>query len=288
MVFPKALLPGHRRLGFLTFSRAPLSPGGRSRRACFALFFLASFVAIPQALAAGGGKAAGAAKFVGLAELPGAAAAGAATPAVGEAEPILGDSLVADAAKPSVPIYDSPGAAKVSRNMQNPTREGVLLIFGVIEQQGSWLKVRLPMRPNGSTGWVRTSDVKIRTISSRIFVDLSDFRLKAYRGTELLLDVPVGVGKPQSPTPLGTAYVDISVPLKPTTGPYGAYMLSVAAYSEVLTNFGGGVGQIAIHGTANLPSVGVRSSNGCLRLSNQDVLKLKDIAPTGTPVEIRA
>jgi lipoprotein-anchoring transpeptidase ErfK/SrfK len=65
-------------------------------------------------------------------------------------------------------------------------------------------------------------------------------------------------------------------------------MLSIAAYSEVLTNFGGGVGQIAIHGTNARGSVGKEASNGCIRLYNEDIVRLRDLAPTGTPVEIVA
>ena len=224
------------------------------------------------------GRAANAAKFVGLAELPVAGALGAAPT----------DSLVADAAISSVPIFDAPDAATPARSMKNPTREGVLLIFGVLEEQGDWLRVMLPMRPNGSVGWVKASDVRVRKVSNRIEVDRSDRKLRAFQGDEMLLEVPVAVGKSVSPTPIARAYVDISVPFKNTGGAYGAHMLSVAAYSEVLTNFGGGVGQIAIHGTNARGSVGKESSNGCIRLYNEDILRLRDLAPAGTPVEIVA
>jgi L,D-transpeptidase-like protein len=226
----------------------------------------------------GNGRAANAAKFVGQAELPVADALDAAPT----------DTLVADAAIASVPIFESPDAAEPVRSMKNPTREGVLLIFGVIEEQKDWLKVMLPMRPNGTTGWVRASDVRVRKVSNRIEIDRSDRKLRAFKGGEMLLEVPIAVGKSVSPTPLAKAYVDISVPFKNTGGAYGAHMLSVAAYSEVLTNFGGGVGQIAIHGTNARGSVGKEASNGCIRLYNEDILRLKDLAPTGTPVDIVA
>lgn len=262
----------------------------RLRFAALSVILLAGLVGAPSsgAWAAEKGSASGAGKFLGYAVPASPTGAGVPPPPASAAVGVLGESLAADAIKPSVPIYAAPGGGKVLRSLANPTREGVKLIFGALEQNGEWLKVILPVRPNGSTGWVRTSDVKVRTVASHIVVDLSDFRLRLFKGQELQMEVPVGVGKANSPTPLGRFYVDISVPLQPTTGAYGAYMLSVAGFSEVLTNFGGGVGQIAIHGTVNLPSVGVNSSNGCLRLTNENILKLKDLAPAGTPVLIQA
>lgn len=237
------------------------------------------FFGVPAAGAvSASGRAANAAKFVGLAELPVADALDA----------VPTDSLVADAAIASVPIFDAPDGATPVRSMKNPTREGVLLIFGVLEEQGDWLKVMLPMRPNGSTGWVKASDVRIRKVSNRIEIDRSDRKLRAFRGDEMLLEVPVAVGKSVSPTPIAKAYVDISMPFKNTGGAYGAHMLSIAAYSEVLTNFGGGVGQIAIHGTNARASVGKEASNGCIRLYNEDIVRLRDLAPAGTPVDIVA
>jgi lipoprotein-anchoring transpeptidase ErfK/SrfK len=199
-----------------------------------------------------------------------------------------GDSLVADAAVREVPIFEAPDAPVAKRVLKNPTFEAVPLVLSVTEQKGDWLHVRIPERPNGSTAWVRTSDVRLRTVPNRILVELSRHRLSVWRGDQMLMDAPVGVGTSRTPTPLGSFYVDVAVPFKNTGGPYGAYMLSVAGFSNVHLTFAGGRGQIAIHGTNNLGSVGKDSSNGCLRLTNNVVLRVKDLAPTGTPVEIVA
>lgn len=228
--------------------------------------------------AAPAGLASAAGRFVSPADTPAAVALGAGPH----------DSLVADSVVPEVAVYESQFDQEPAHTMSNPTHEGVLLLFAVLAQEGNWLEVRLPKRPNGSTGWIKTSDVRIRKVPNRILIDRSDRTLQALRGDEVLLEMPVGVGLESTPTPLGEFYVDISVPFQNTGGPYGAYMLSVAGYSEVLTNFGGGNGQIAIHGTNNRGSVGIQSSNGCLRLHNETILELKELAPTGTPVEIVA
>jgi lipoprotein-anchoring transpeptidase ErfK/SrfK len=214
--------------------------------------------------------------------------AGPVAPALAKVKLGKGDSLAADAKGSEVPIFESPNAPMAIKALKNPTFEGVPLVFGVKEQKGDWLQVMIPERPNGSTAWVRTSDVQVRTVPNRILIELSKHRLSVWRGDQMLMESSVGVGTPRTPTPLGSFYVDVSVPFQNTGGPYGAYMLSVAGFSNVHITFAGGRGQIAIHGTNNLGSVGKDSSNGCLRLSNDVVLRVKDLAPTGTPVDIVA
>jgi lipoprotein-anchoring transpeptidase ErfK/SrfK len=191
-------------------------------------------------------------------------------------------SLVAHAGPAKVPIYESPGAAKASKTLRNPTMEGMPLIFAVRERQDDWIKVQLPVRPNEATGWVKASDVNIKSVSTHIVVEVEKRKLSAFRGSELLMEAPVGVGTSRTPTPIGTFYVDFSVK-NPGPG-YGRHMLSVAGFSNVLKNFGGGVGQIAIHGTSKLDSVGAFSSNGCLRMTNDDVVRLAEFVPAGSPV----
>jgi lipoprotein-anchoring transpeptidase ErfK/SrfK len=195
-----------------------------------------------------------------------------------------GRSLVADAAVPSLPIFDSPQAASPIRTLANPTIEGVPLVFLVKQNRGEWLKVQLPARPNESTGWVRAAEVSLRSVSNHIIVEVGKRKLSVFAGSQLLMEAPVGVGKAHTPTPPGSFYVDISV--KDPGGAYGRHMLSVAGFSNVLKSFGRGVGQLAIHGTNNPPSVGQFSSNGCMRLHNEDVVRLAGLAPTGTPVFI--
>lgn len=193
-----------------------------------------------------------------------------------------GNSTVAEAAYAKLAVHSSAGGA-VKQTLNSPTREGFRLVLGVIERKGEWLRVRLPVRPNGSTGWVKESDVVTRSVPNHIVVEIQKRKLSVFKGSELLWDAPVGVGTPRTPTPPGNFYVDVSVK-NPGLG-MGAHMLSISGFSDVLTNFGGGIGQLAIHGSSPA-SVGQFSSNGCLRLTNDTVLKLARIAPTGTPVFI--
>ncbi len=192
-----------------------------------------------------------------------------------------GPSQAAEAIVPRVGLYDAPDG-NVLQTLNNPTIERVPLMMSVLERSGQWLKVQVPVRPNETTGWIKESNVELSTVENHIVVEVSNRRLSAFSGSELLMQVPVGVGKARTPTPTGRFYVDIAV--KNPGGAYGAFMLSVAGFSNVLRSFGNGVGQVAIHGTNNPGSVGQFSSNGCMRLNNAAVIELAGIAPPGTPV----
>ena len=192
-----------------------------------------------------------------------------------------GASQAAFGAVGVIPVFGSPGGAQ-TKTVKNPTVEGMQVVFGVKENRGEWLKVQLPSRPNGATGWVRKEHVLIKTVPNHIVVEVAKRKLSAFKGDKLLMEVPVGVGTAKTPTPIGNFYVDFSI--RNPGSPYGAHMLSVAGFSNVLRNFGGGVGQIAIHGWGDDGSIGAFSSNGCLRLSNKDVVKLAGMAAPGTPV----
>jgi lipoprotein-anchoring transpeptidase ErfK/SrfK len=69
-------------------------------------------------------------------------------------------------------------------------------------------------------------------------------------------------------------------------GAYGPYAFGLSAHSNVLYSFGGGPGQIGLHGTNNPASLGTNASHGCIRISNAGITKLARLLPLGTPVTI--
>lgn len=159
----------------------------------------------------------------------------------------------------------------------------------VLEHKGEWLHVRVNSRPNGKTAWIQRNEVALRRVPNRIVIDVGDRTLTVLHGNDVLAQHPVGVGTARTPTPLGEFYVDATVDLsKKPNGPYGAGQLSVSGFSEVLKSFGGGIGQIAIHGTNSPGSVGGNVSNGCIRMLNAAFKEVAALAPNGTPVSIRA
>lgn len=196
--------------------------------------------------------------------------------------------LVAHATGASVDLHDAPGpAGGETDTLTNPTWEGLPLLFRVLEERGPWLHVQVSRRPNESTAWIRRSQVEVSTVPNRIEIELSTRMVRVFHGDELLWESISVIGTDRTPTPLGTFFVDGWVPLEPG-GAYGAGQLSVAGFSDVLHSFGGGVGQIAIHGTNRPDLMGSAASNGCIRLVDEKLLELIEFAPLGTPVVIRA
>ncbi len=164
------------------------------------------------------------------------------------------------------------------------------LAFVVEDERDGWVEVQLPIRPNGSTGWIEADGLQESTTDLHIEVSLSWYRLKLFDGDELVLDVPVAVGAEETPTPTGTFFTTTLMQGYAQPSPYGVAAIGLSGFSEVLETFGGGPPQIAIHGTYQDELIGSRVSNGCIRLSNADVTALVAALPQhlGVPVTIAA
>jgi lipoprotein-anchoring transpeptidase ErfK/SrfK len=162
------------------------------------------------------------------------------------------------------------------------------LAFVVQAEQDGWVQVQVPVRPNGTTGWVKADGLQEATTDLRIEVSLSWYRLKMFDGDELLLDVPVAIGADESPTPPGTFFTTTLMQGYAQPSAYGIAAIGLSGFSEVLESFGGGPPQIAIHGTYDDAAIGTRVSNGCIRMSNADIQSLVDQLPQhlGVPVVI--
>jgi lipoprotein-anchoring transpeptidase ErfK/SrfK len=97
----------------------------------------------------------------------------------------------------------------------------------------------------------------------------------------------VAIGSPQYPTPTGLFYITDPIDLhdQPNLG-YGVFAIGLSGHSDVLSEFGGGDGQIGIHGTNNPGDIGRDVSHGCVRLTNDAIERLSQL-PLGTPVWIQ-
>jgi lipoprotein-anchoring transpeptidase ErfK/SrfK len=152
--------------------------------------------------------------------------------------------------------------------------------------QGRWYRVRLAKWPNGTTGWIRSKDVKTTRLHARILIDVSQHRLYFYKAGRLVLKSAAAIGKPSTPTPLGAFFVTQRFVVSPTTGPFGPRAIGISAFSNVLRTWTDG-GPIGIHGTNEPFSIGNPVSHGCVRLPNNRILRLFARTPLGTPVLIR-
>jgi len=168
----------------------------------------------------------------------------------------------------------------------NPTYFKGPLTFLVTQNEGEWLKVLLPARPNRSEGWVRSADVTTTVVQHRIELDLSDFHLVAYNGNDVIADTKVVIGTAGTPTPVGRFFVNDKVQQSYGGGSYGPWVLSTNGYSDALDLFDNGLPVIGFHGTNQPGLIGTRASNGCVRMPNDVVSKLAAELPLGTPITI--
>ena len=195
-------------------------------------------------------------------------------------------NVVAQAAVSSLKVHEEPGSSEVTHTLTNPTENGGPLVFLVHDLRDTWLHVDLPVRPNGTTGWIRASDVSLSTNTYRIEVSRGERELRLYQRDELIRESPVAIGSTDTPTPGGVFYIkELLQPPNPNTV-YGPYAFGLSGFSNVLENFAGGEGVIGIHGTNDPDAIGNEVSKGCIRLPNDEITELAGILPLGTPVAI--
>ena len=150
-----------------------------------------------------------------------------------------------------------------------------------------WLRVMLPGRPNGMKGWIEQRGTVLTRTSWHLVIRTSTRRVLVYRHGRLVRSFAAIVGKPSTPTPLGEFFVEESVRMLPGSAG-GPFALALSARSDVLQEFEGGPGQIAIHGVANLGGTpGTAVSHGCVRLADRSIRWLSARIAPGVPVAIR-
>ena len=188
-------------------------------------------------------------------------------------------------------VFDQPGGS-VRTTLPAHTVNGAPETLLVREERrvgdAVWYRVLLPVKPNGTTGWVRATDVQISGLRYRLVVHLSAFTLDLVEGDHLVQTFPIGVGTDETPTPDGTYSITELLEPPDQNTIYGHYVFALSGFSEVLKDWPGG-GVLGIHGT-NDPdgSIGRKASHGCLRLRNEDIERLAGLLPLGTPVEVQA
>ncbi len=190
-----------------------------------------------------------------------------------------------------IPARTRPSAsAKIITRLEPLTPEQtqnlVPVLDGQTNKQGEyWVRVRLPILPNGSTGWIPGGALgAYNRIWTHLVIDRRLFTATLYRRGRAVFRTRVGVGKPYWPTPAGKFYVREKI-----TGfsdqVYGPLAFGTNARSAVLTDWPGG-GFIGIHGTNQPEILPGQVSHGCVRMPNGAVLRLARLMPLGTPVTI--
>ena len=168
----------------------------------------------------------------------------------------------------------------------NPSGWGDRLTFTVTENHGEWLKVMLPVRPNGTEGWIRMTDVTLSHTRFHVHIAVNARTLTVSDGDTEILSTAVVVGRDGTATPRGRFFVTDAVE-KHSGSSYGPWILPLSGFSQALEEFAGGAPVIAIHGTNHPELAGTASSNGCIRVpSDATITRMRDQLPQGTPVDI--
>jgi hypothetical protein len=181
--------------------------------------------------------------------------------------------------------------ARVVARLATTTPEGTANIVLALETAEDasgrlWVRVRLPVLPSNTTGWVRRSALGGYTVvRTHLVVDVEALTATLYRDDKPIFRAPVGVGAPAWPTPKGRFYVRNR--LESFDSPfYGPLAFGTSARSPILTDWPAG-GFVGIHGTNRPELLPGRVSHGCIRLENSDILRLGKLMPVGTELTIR-
>jgi hypothetical protein len=196
--------------------------------------------------------------------------------------PVLRSSLVR-----ARPNESARAVARLTEQTPEKTRNIVLVLGRRTDGAGRiWLRVSVPGPPGRTDGWVLRSQLGgYGLVRTHLVVELRRFRATLLRDGRRVFQAPIGIGKRRWPTPTGRYYIRNK--LTTFKSPfYGPLAFGVSARSPTLTDWPGG-GFVGIHGTNAPQLLPGAVSHGCIRMRNEDILRLGRLMPVGTPVTIR-
>jgi lipoprotein-anchoring transpeptidase ErfK/SrfK len=186
--------------------------------------------------------------------------------------------------------YSVPGLLATGSDPSSipPTWYGRPSVLPVIAAKPGWVEVRLAQRPNESTAWLASSEVRLGSTPYRIVINVGTMHLSLYDHGKQVLSAPAGVGTADDPTPAGQFFVAFDEP--PLSPGYGAFVMVTSAHSPSISDWeDSGDAVIGIHGPLGedgaIGTTGARVSHGCVRLHDTALRQLAAV-PAGTPVDI--
>jgi hypothetical protein len=171
------------------------------------------------------------------------------------------------------------------------TADGFSSIYLVLRahwkgRRPEWVKVRIPGRPNGQTGWVERSALgPFHLTHLLLVVNREQLRMYFYSRGHKIWSAPVGVGKRSTPTPAGHFWIDERFMIKDPSSGYYPYAFGTTDYSTLTDWPGGGV--VGIHGPYyDAQGIPGYISHGCIRLDVADDFWLAGHLKLGTPLRV--
>lgn len=150
-----------------------------------------------------------------------------------------------------------------------------------------WVKIRIPGRPNGRTGWVQRGALgRFHVTHDAVVVNRKQERLFYYSNGQIIWSAPVGIGAPSMPTPSGHFWIRERFVITDPSNGYYPFAFGTADYSTLTDWPGGGV--VGIHGPFGAPASAIpgRISHGCIRLRIHDDFWLGHHLKLGTPLRV--
>jgi hypothetical protein len=187
----------------------------------------------------------------------------------------------------STPRADAAPVGRLETETPEGTANIVLAVGHTDDRSGRvWVRVRLPVLPNNTIGWVPRQKLGGYTeVDTHLVVDLEHLTATLLKNGRQIFRAGVGIGQPRWPTPRGHFYVRNKLSGFQNAF-YGPVAFGTSARSAVLTDWPAG-GFVGIHGTNQPDILPGRVSHGCIRLRNADILALARLMPVGTPITIR-
>ena len=184
----------------------------------------------------------------------------------------------------------STSARKVAKlTLRTPeATDDLVMVLDRTEARGrEWLRVRLPVRPNGTTGWVPASVLgELQPVKTWLKISTKTFKATLVKDGKVVFRAPIGVGQSQWPTPRGQFYIRAKLKGYGSAGSfYGPLAFITSATSNQLTDWPGG-GLVGVHGTSQPGLIPGKISHGCVRMRNADILKLEKLMKVGTPLTV--
>ncbi|MGL6283728.1 MAG: L,D-transpeptidase [Microcoleaceae cyanobacterium] len=124
----------------------------------------------------------------------------------------------------------------------------------------------------------------------KLVIKLGDRRVYLYKNETLLNSYPIAVGKDGWETPVGNHKIMQKIVQPAWQHPFTGEVIPPGPDNPLGERWIGfwtdGKNYIGFHGTPDEHTVGTAASHGCIRMLNQDVLKLFEQVAIGTPVSV--
>ncbi|WP_053227191.1 L,D-transpeptidase [Solirubrobacter soli] len=189
------------------------------------------------------------------------------------------------------PAWDSPRATGTPHMLEPLGRwtGGPVGLLVLEARDDGWLRVLLPTRPNGASRWVKADRVRLVRTRWRVEVHLSERTVTLLRDGKTRARLKAVIGAPATPTPKGRFAIYETARQPDAAGFLGPFALHLTGHSDVLDDYGGGPGRLAIHGRGGsslADPLGSARSHGCIRIDNAAVRRLARVLAPGVPVVV--